>query len=185
MLKDALVCGGAQKLEALLLQWDSAQGALALARAEQAKYEALGRASGAKRAPTVRAGCCGCLRPRIDAVEHFNRQVCCLLASARVTNWLCLCGWCATRAHWLLWLPARNARVHSSHLNNSGRVRVPCLLAHFGAEVTSAHHARWCLGTRSLFPGGFYDPSRCHEYDFPCVCWCVAGGPRSEGYCAA
>lgn len=127
-LKAAAVRGGAQKLEALLVQWDSAQGALALARAEQAKYEALGRASGAKRAPTVRAGCCGCLRPRIDAVEHFNRQVCCLLASARVTKWLCLCGWCAHRAHWLLWLPARNARVRSSYLDNFERVRVRACL---------------------------------------------------------
>ncbi len=65
----------AQKLDGLLQRWDRAQGQLAVARVEQATAEALGRAAGAKRAPTVRAGCCGCLRPRVDAVEHYSRQV--------------------------------------------------------------------------------------------------------------
>jgi len=64
-----------QKLDGLLQRWDRAQGQLAVARVEQAAAEALGCAAGAKRAPTVRVGCRGCLRPRVDAVEHYSRQV--------------------------------------------------------------------------------------------------------------
>lgn len=58
----------------LLLRWDRAQDDLAAARAAQACCEAAGRAVGAKKAPTVAAGCCGCLRPRVDAVVHYSTQ---------------------------------------------------------------------------------------------------------------